>query len=558
MSHLYRFGFALLMVNAMAAKTFAQSSVSFVDISEGLNFTTKGDFVGAAWLDYDRDGLQDLFVNNAAEGGREVGLYRNLGDGNFVDVTASAGLVGYSGLAAVVTGDLDNDGYEDLILTGAADKILLNNNSAIQVLRNQGDGTFANVKVDADFVGLQTPGSSALADVDGDGLLDLFITATGSLATGEQPRSSFYRNQGNFRFEDVTISSGVDASRAACVTGFSDYDRDGDVDLFVGNCNDTSFRSAPMQLFRNDGDFQFTDVSAESGLMNQRGFWMGIGFADYDNDGDIDVFSTNIGTNTPFANGPHGLFENNGDGTFSDVGLSVGVGQGEFGWGAAFQDFDNDGFADIAYAGTLGPIFAGPGAGNPGRLLVNQLGQQNPSNTFADASGNLNIDLSNTRTSGLAKGDFNNDGFVDLVIMAENLANGESATVLLQNSGNDNRWLGIELEGTLSNRDAIGAWVTVFTDNLTLTQEIYAGSSFLSSDSKSLRFGLGEEDAIQMVQVHWPSGLEEQFFNIGEVDRILRFVEGEGIAVPEPSTLALAIIGVAVAMTRVIYRRLGA
>ena len=534
-----------ITLDPAAAGIIAQDFISFADISAGLNFTSKGDFLGAAWFDYDRDGLQDLFVNNAAEGGREVGLYHNVGNGNFVNETVSAGLVGFSGLSGVVTGDLDNDGFEDIILTGAADKIFLSNNDAVHVLRNQGDGTFADVKVAADFTGLQTPGSAALADVDGDGLLDLFITGIGSLVDQDQPPSTFYRNLGNFRFEDVTFDSGVDAALGACVTGFSDYDGDGDVDLFVGNCNDIAIVPTPMQLFRNEGDFQFTDVSVESGLMDQMGFWMGIAFADYDNDGDVDVFATNVGTNV--EDGPHGLFENNGDGTFSNVASDVGVGEGEFGWGTAFQDFDNDGFADIAFAGTLGFNFGfvGPGIGNPGRMFANELGEQAPSNTFADVSGNLNIDLSDTKTSGLARGDFNNDGFADLVIMAENVADGESATVLLLNSGNDNHWLGIDLEGTLSNRDAVGAWVTVTTNNLTLTQEIYAGSSFLSSDSKSLRFGLGEDVAINLVQVRWPSGLEEQFLDVGEVDQIFTLVEGTGVAVPEPSTLALAAFGVA-------------
>jgi len=371
------------------------------------------------------------------------------------------------------------------------------------------------------------------------------MTATGSIGTRTQHPSRFYRNLGNFRFADVTVDSGVDAALGACATGFSDYDRDGDADLFVANCNDTSFRTTPMQLFRNDGHFQFTDVSEAAGLKSQLGFWMGIAFADYNNDGNIDVFSTNLGTTG--ANQPHGLFENNGDGTFSNVASEVGVADWEFGWGTAFQDFDNDGFADIAFAGTLDG-FVGAGTGNPGRLFANQLGSSNPAQTFANVSANLNIDLSATNTSGVAQGDFNNDGFSDLIIMAYDSSNRQNATVLLQNDGNDNHWLGIDLEGTLSNRDAVGARVTVLSDQRTLTQEIYAGSSFLSSDSKSLRFGLGDESAVNSIRVHWPSGLQEKFLDPGGVDQIVKLVEGAGIAIPESSTLLLGMLGLAAAL----------
>jgi len=149
MLRIFRFGCALLITAATASKTSAETFVSFTNISDRLNFRTKGDFHGAAWLDYDRDGKQDLFVTNGPSHSYPPALYHNLGEGTFANVTVPAGLAEFSRLSGVVTGDLDNDGYEDILLSGDSSRIFVNNNSSVRVLRNQGNGTFANVSADA-------------------------------------------------------------------------------------------------------------------------------------------------------------------------------------------------------------------------------------------------------------------------------------------------------------------------------------------------------------------------------------------------------------------------
>ena len=314
--------------------------VTFDDVSSKLNFVHRSiefggnGLAGAAWFDYDNDGLLDLFLTNGKT--QSNALLRNLGGGTFEDVTAFAGIHADSGSAGVIAADFDNDGWKDLFLTGDGGILHGTAQTPVNFYRNLGDGTFEDVTASSGIEGPRTQLSASAGDIDGDSYLDIFIAASGSVAEDRNDDNRLFRNNGDFTFTDISESSGVKTNLGACTSLFSDYDHDGDFDLIVANCNDREFRPTPLELFRNNGDLTFTDVAVEGGL-SRKGLWMGICGSDYDRDGDTDLFVTNIG------NG-HAFFENQGDGSYVDRTIDLGVLSYPFGWGCAFTDFDNDGF----------------------------------------------------------------------------------------------------------------------------------------------------------------------------------------------------------------------
>lgn len=523
-------------LSAVAGKS--DKFTNFTNVSDQIDFVRSGlatgsDGVGGvAWFDYDNDGALDLFLPHGKVGNNA--LFRNLGHGNFINSAANAGLENGQGNSGVLAADLDNDGYVDLLLTGDGG-VIGAQASPIKLYHNQGDGTFQDITAGSGIIGPESALAVSAADIDSDGDLDIFITAPGSLALQVQHASILFRNNGDMTFTDITNAAGVSASQGACVTSFSDYDQDGDQDLFVGSCNDVFFRPTPIQLFQNQGDGTFKDVTIEAGLGSVLGFWMALSFSDYDNDGDIDFFMTNAGLNTPFIGfNEHALLENNGDGTFSNVANIAGVAKWEFGWGATFADFDNNGYDDLFFTGSLPPppfSQIGPGIGNPGRLFINNLGRIEGEKTFAERSDLMPIDLSNEFTSGVAKGDFNNDGFVDLAILTETFTLPGKPVLLKNDPGhhaNRNHWLGFQLQGVESNRDAVGARVEVYGKKYRRVKEIYAGSSFASTETKRLVFGLGHLKHIKFALVRWPSGTSEVFLK-NKVNHYNKLVEGEGL-----------------------------
>ena len=313
----------------------------------------------------------------------------------------------------------------------------------------------------------------------------------------------------------------------ACVAGFSDYNNDGLIDIYVGNCNfamGSTLTPAPFNLYRNNGpdangNITFTDVAQEAGIA-QPGFWMSFAPGDYDNDGDLDFFASNAGSAVPQ---PHAFYRNNGDGTFTDIAADLGIADLEFGWGATLSDFDNDGYLDLYFTGSFPFV---PVPGNPGRLFFNDrqggFNQANLEDTGAD--------LSERYPTGVARGDYNGDGFEDVVVVTTTLFDLQSrelldqgTPVLLRNSGNDHNWLTLRLVGTDSNRSAIGAKVEVVSGELEQVRELVAGSSFASSESPWPSFGLADNESAT-VEVTWPSGLVESY-QIDEVNRIVTLTE---------------------------------
>jgi len=510
---------------------------------------------GSAWFDYDADGDLDLFVTNASSRPgqtNKTALFQNNGDGTVTDVAEFAGVGDTLGSSSVVTGDLDNDGYPDLFLTGSGG-IMGPAQAPVRLYWNNGDGTFS-AGMFAD--GPKTALMAAFGDINRDGLLDIFVTAPGHLPIvlppGEQHRNALFLNNGDRTFSDISASAGIDDFKdGACVVTFTDTDRDGRLDILVGNCNDydvnvpTPVVPSPFSLYHNNGDNTFTNIATEAGLgltsfglpcgPNGFGFWMGIAIADHDLDGDLDFFATSTGSFTgPCFN--HALYENDGTGKFVNVAPDLGLAPLEFGWGATFGDFDADGDQDLYFAGSL-PAFGaiGPVYGNPGYLFFNKGDGSYDMASQVESGGNL----SGIYTSGVSAGDFDGDGFLDIHVMAAPWRGGPipgGQPVLLHNSGNTNNTLTIRLVGTMSNHDGIGALIqvetklnrvadrTVHVKPHVQTVETRAGSSFASSETPWPIFGLGHYDSAY-VTVTWPLGLVESFdVESGQVT----LVEGTG------------------------------
>lgn len=515
-------GVSLAQIPQSSPITFEEVSGKIPFFSRSVEFGGTG-VVGAVWFDYDRDGHVDLFLPNGV--GQANALYHNNGDGTFTDRAAQAGLAGGLGSGGGLAADLDNDGDQELLVLSDGNFLSLPTAAPMKLYRNNGNGTFTDITAVAGIDGPEAHFSAAAGDVNNDGYLDLFITAAGSLVTGVRSSNRLYLNNKNMTFTDVSATAGVDTDLGACVATFSYYDQDPWIDLFVGNCNDPQGQILPMELFRNNGDGTFTDVAAQAGL-DDLGFWMGLAFGDYDNDGDVDLFVSNAGNATPLGPAPHiyphGLFRNNGDGTYTNLSLALGLDQHLWGWGNAFRDFDNDGYLDLFFTGALqNPFdpnrFLGPtGEANPGVLWANDR-----NGGWNDISRSLPHDFRHEFSSGVAAGDYDGDGSEDLVVMVTSLPplSNSGQPVLLHNVSQGNRWLKVNTLGTVSNRDGVGARVTVRTGGLTQLREVYAGSSLASMHSQTLTFGLGSNHQ-GTVDVVWPSGFHNRLYNAGAGETI--------------------------------------
>ncbi len=527
------------LVAGSVALSAAQSRAQFTDASAEIDFLRTGTtnltdgLAGAAWLDFNNDGLLDLFMPNGVGGNNA--LFRNDGDGQFTDVATSAGVANGAGNLGALAGDVNNDGWTDLFLTGDGAGSSIGGASPPKLYINNGDDTFTDATVTAGIPQTIEGWAAAFGDINNDGFLDIFITSPGNLVTGVKQKNVLLRNDGDGTFSDISASAGIDTDIGACVASFHDYDNDGLPDIFVGNCNDFTEPLTPIpgpfELFRNNGDETFTDVAASVGLAPAEGgdpsvgmgFPMGLAFADFDRDGDIDFFVTSVGTG--FGSNSialHQLYEKNGS-TYTNVSAAAGVAAWEFGWGAAPADFNNDGHEDLFYTGSIPALGAtGEGKATPGRLFRNNGGTFTMFREFG---------LENHFTSGVAVADYDNNGFPDVLVVVHDLGDTSHRSLLLRNNGTANNWITIHAVGTDSNRSAIGARVTVRAQGFRRMKEIRAGSSFASTNSPWLTFGLRSFERVA-IQVEWPSGLTERFFG-NDANQKITLVEGTGTAVGE-------------------------
>ena len=500
-----------------------------VKLPQGLDFTLRNSATpqkylietmpgGVALLDYNNDGLLDIFLVN---GGRVSSpmqtpenfdrhdplywnrLYRQNKDGGFTDVTQQAGLAnageGNYGMGVAV-GDYDNDGYPDLYVTSYGKNILYHNN---------GDGTFTDVTAKAGVAAGGWSVSAGFFDYDNDGKLDLFVTrymdwdtkhskdCGGNYHTYCPPEefpsttNILYHNNGDGTFTDVSQRSGIAAKKGRALgVAFADYDGDGFTDIFVAN------DGMQQYLFHNNGNGTFTEVGLEAGTaLSQDGrrlSGMGVVFQDYDNDGKPDVIVTQLPREI------YGVYHNDGDGSFTYRSLETGLGllsSGSSGWGVGLEDFDNDGWKDLFVA--QGHVLDNVEQIDPSlHYLEAPLVAMNHNGRFERAdSGSTGP----AAARGAAFGDLNNDGWQDVVVTTL----GGHPQVFF-NRGGKLHWLVITLRGTRSNRDGFGARVRVNGQ----TRFATTAGSYLSSSDKRLHFGLGEAEKAK-VEIDWPSGIHQ-------------------------------------------------
>jgi len=540
------------VLSQIATNPAAPSSPTFVDVTakSGIRFKHEASVTsqkylpesmgaGAAMFDYNNDGLLDLFFVNGAKildpmpNGQAPDksdprfwnrLYRNNGDGTFTDVTETAGVRGHSYGMGVGTGDYDNDGNMDLLVTNLGGSILYHNN---------GDGTFTDVTAKAGVAGSGWCTGACFVDYDRDGRLDLIVTRYVEWDFSSNPYCGLYRpgyraychpdqfkattylvyhNNGDGTFTDVSRQTGVAISAGKGLgIAVNDFDGDGWPDFFVAN------DSFPEQLFRNNRNGTFTEMALSAGLAyNQDGktfAGMGVDFADYNNDGWPDVFVNAL------ANQKYELFRN-GKGTFEDVTDQSGIGAMTIqhsGWGAKFIDYDNDGWLDLFVA--QGHVMDNIDLTDPGlHYLEPPILLKNSGRKFRDVSREsgqiFGVPIA---ARGAAFGDLDNDGFIDVVI---NCHDGP-ALVLHNSGGNGNHWLSVRLVGKTSNRDGIGAKIRVTSDNGTSQYAfVSTAGSYLSASDKRAHFGLGASKKAAALEVVWPSGIVQRLEAVA-ADQIL-------------------------------------
>ena len=529
--------------------------VRFVDIAStaGINFRhdnaasaekflieTMGS--GCGWIDYNQDGLLDLYLVNGAATQTyrpatplRSALYRNNGDGSFTDITAKAG-VSAEGLfgMGVAVGDYDNDGFPDLLVLGYGRCILYHNN---------GNGTFTDVTAHAGVANAgRWASSAAWFDYDNDGRLDLIIANYVDWSPernfycgdrgpgmrsychpddfhGEPP--TLFHNNGDGTFRDVSQSSGVGAkgSNGLGVVTF-DYDNDGWQDIFIANDHMPNF------LFHNNRDGTFREVGYTAGVAvsgeGQFEAGMGTDAADTTGDGRLDLIVTHL--DMQLAR----LYQNMGDGTFDDATFRSKLSYATFhmsGFGTRFMDYDNDGSRDIFMANghvldNIQRYHADTQYAEP-KLMFRNLGR----GIFENVSDQLGPDFLLPRVSrGAAIGDFDNDG--DLDILVNN--NGQPPQLLRNDGGNANHWLEILLIGTKSNRDGVGARVKIRAGDLTLYDQRKGGMSYQSAQDPRLHFGLGQYSKVDSIEIVWPSGMVTRLSGL-KSDQMIAVQEGAGI-----------------------------
>ncbi len=561
MTPVWKLGAAAGRVEAAVAST-PTSPVQFIDVADkaGLHvpnvwggvdskriiIETKGS--GIAFFDYDNDGWLDIYLTNGSRlnehwaPGKEptTHLFKNNRDGTFTDVTEKSGLGRSGWQTGVCVGDYDNDGMDDLFCTFWGHNILFHNN---------GNGTFTDATKKAGLTqahGRWGTGCTFL-DYDRDGHLDLFVCNFVKLDPDNPPSATdaafcqwkgvptmcgprglpgdtnlLYRNNGDGTFTDVSEKAGIlkPGPRFSITAVSYDFDNDGWPDIYV------AVDSEPSILFKNNHDGTFTDVAVMAGCAyNDDGHeqaGMGIGVADYDCDGWLDIFKTN------FADDTSNLYHNNGDGTFSDLSFNSGVGinSNYVAWGAGFIDYDNDGWADIVQVNghvypeidkyNFGETFKNP------RLVYRNLGN----GKFKDVSAEMGPGITAKYSSrGAAFGDYDNDGGMDMLILNMN----DVPSLLKNVGGNKQNWIKLKLVGTKCNRTAIGARARVITGKHIQTDEVHSGTSVMSQNDLRLHFGVGSAETIDAIEVKWPTTQKVEKFAGVKVNQILTIREGDGI-----------------------------
>jgi hypothetical protein len=497
---------------------------------EHLSNLVESDGGGAAFLDYDQDGYLDLYLSNGnyvenlsmneehpPVTDSENRLYRNRHDATFEDVTGKAG-VGDRGYSMGITvGDYDNDGYPDIYVSNHGPNVLYHNN---------GNGTFTDVTRRAGVAGNECSVGAVWLDYDNDSYLDLYVGNyiefdpqynyyyapdgfPGPMAYDGQP-DVLYHNRGDGTFEDVTVAMGVyNKDGRAMGVGAADYDNDGYTDIFVSNDHMVNY------LYHNNGGKGFEDRGIMSGVaFNQVGeatISMSVDFADYNNDGLMDLFVSD----DVYCS----LYRNEGNGVFSEMSYKAGIAVacGQFvGWASSFFDYDNDGDLDLFKVnGELKHLYG----------QEDQLFENDGEGMFRDISVERGAYFQQERVGrGACFGDYDNDGDIDVYIV--NLE--DTGALLRNNKGNQLNWIALQLVGQQSNRDGIGARVTVRYAGQQHFAQKKSSSGYLSQNDPRMHFGLGDHGMVDQIEVVWPSGIIQVLENI-EAGQFLTITESQPV-----------------------------
>ncbi len=509
---------------------------------------------GLAWLDFDNDGWPDLYccqgaayvVGEPADGNPLADrpsnlLFRNRQNGSFVDVTQAAGLLDRRYSMAMAAADYDNDGFVDLCVTAYEENVLYHNN---------GDGTFDQVELPQQMHAGRLSTGCAWADVDADGNLDLFVANYARLGPDDYPVCEhteagktlhivchphqleampdlLFQNCGDGRFADISAEAGITVGEALTGLGAvaADLDQDGDIDIYVAN------DARPNHLWENQGDGSFVDVGQMSGTaLNRHGAreaGMGIAIGDIDRDGRFDFLVTN------FYNETNTLYRNEGAFFFSDVTDEMGLGapsRPRLSFGPCFVDFDNDGWLDLLTVNghvhdRLHELNRNEPFAQSPQIFQNEGGRR-----FREVSTGSGRFFSEPRVGrGVAVADYDRDGDADVAV---NHLNGPAA--LLRNDTPDGGgWLQFELIGTRSNRDGVGAVITIDLGQQAMVRCRQASTSYFSCDEGRLLVGVGNAEQLKRVSIRWPSGREECWEDV-PINTYCRFVEGAGSEIASP------------------------
>ncbi|HIA07214.1 MAG TPA: hypothetical protein EYN71_11055 [Flavobacteriales bacterium] len=472
---------------------------------------------GAAFLDFDADGYEDLYLTGGTAADK---LYRNNGNSTFTDVTLSAGIIGTDSIntMGVVAGDLDNDGFKEIFVTtwdGYANILFQNN----------GDGTFQDVSFSAGIIDSALSVSATLGDVNKDGFLDIYVGNYIDLSVVAPNGFDYtcyanylYINNGNNTFTESGLAYGVADTGCALAVAFTDFDDSGDMDVYLAN--DFGKWVLPNALYENNYPTpNHSNITISAGV-NDSIFGMGIAIGDYDEDGDFDYYITNLGRNV--------LRQNQGNGTLDDYTDTAGVTNTytdstfmAVGWGTAFFDYDNDTYLDLIVSNGYIPadsfIYNTPS--NPNKLYRNTGGV-----AFQDVSDGTGFN-DTTIGRGLAIGDYNYDGAIDVVVGVVYIDTTNGNRTLVYNNGEQgNNWLKISLQGVITNRDAFGSHVIVYAAGRQFIREVDGGSSHLSHSSSTLHFGLGSIPMVDSIVVSWLNGGKDTLLNVA-VNQQVHLVE---------------------------------
>ncbi len=552
----------ILLVLCLLGVLFYAKGQTFTEVSQaaGIDFLYESEAFfggGAAFFDYNNDDWLDIYV---VGGKRRDALYHNNGDGTFTNISESAGLAVTDDVVTtgVVTGDIDNDGFQDVFVTtwykiiegccaeldelnGVPQEVFEFKGTTNILLKNNGDGTFQNIASTSGIIDTAYSASASFGDFNLDGYLDIYVANYVKYVRFDEfdeidhigYPNFLYINNGNNAFSEVAASFEVNDVGTALAVVATDFDNDNDNDILIAN--DFGEFVIPNQLFQNnfpENSFDSISISSDANISM---YGMGIAIGDYDEDQDLDYYVTNIGQNV--------LMNNQGDGTFVEQAQIAGVdntystdGLFTTGWGTAFFDFNHDTYLDLVVSNGHIPAanFIQNNITDPDKLY-----QNNGDGTFEDVGAMFGINNEDINR-GLALGDYDNDGDMDMLVVAITNADDDDILTYTDNDHialyrNDvitnetsQNWLKVALQGTVNNRNAYGARILLKNNGRTFIREIDGGSSHASHHSPIAHFGLGNYNSIDMLKVIWPNGNEQILTNI-ETNQQIEIVENTAI-----------------------------